>query len=229
MDVANLTHPRPRSGDPLLDEPVMSAYDFLPPPLREDLRRLGVVDDEDELDRRDALRAGMVGRGAEKAATHRRTRLPAALDRVMEYLLQQRVVPGCLTYSELIRAACFFFVSRLVEYLKSETLVTEVARMEMERSLFASRLAVHTADDAAATVRGSVGLSLRDQDYAAAYEALRNAKRFMGSLPAATQERFSIALYGDPTGEARPEGWELDPVAHLWSEVLAEELPEERA
>lgn len=216
-----MTHPLARAVE---RGPVTGVAEFMPPPFLEDLRAVGILTDEE--DEEQARLAGKAGRNArDKHTEYVRARVSATLARLADHLVESRLIDGVKTRSDLLNAALFFYIERLVSLAKNGTLATEMLRLKEEKRIYASRLRIHHGDEFADTVRKSARLALIAGDAIGARESLRSALAFSERLPEGTQERFSNRMFGDPDGRARPDEWAEDPVAVMWAEVL-DEAPE---
>lgn len=197
------------------------ANDMVPPPMKEDLRRVGLWVDENTIDRQGAL-PGSKGKAEPKIPIT--VQVSAIHARLMGHLIERRVMPGVHSRSDFARLAIHKMIEHLADEIQTGSFTTDWMRVESERQVYASRLAEFYGDEHALLLRKSVKLAEVSGDLAGAKRTLRSARRFMAQLPAPAAERFVKKMLG---GDEESFGGEVDEVAAIWGEVMAEE-PDEK-
>lgn len=206
--------------------PETGVLEFVPPPFQENLRRVGLWVDENQVgEALGAARTAARSRG--KDSVYVRTRISGTLARILAHMVEKKIIPGVESQGDILNAAVFFYVGALVDLLRSGNLSTEMLRLEEEKRVYATRLSIFEGDKLADLLRKSTHLALETGDPTGARQSLRNGRHFMERLPGGTQDRFRLKLYGDPEGVVMPEHWEEDRVATMWDEVLEERWVEE--
>lgn len=199
---------RPTSLDP--SQFKRSPYDpgRIPPPLPDELRRLGVFPAADGEPMSHRLKS-------DEKAVQIQARVPPAILYAVDRLIESRAY-NIRSRQEFFRTALANLAVEMADEVQQGHVRLLVRRLEEQRRMVAELRLVNDADEMADLTRKAAKGLMASGNAFATVQALRTAKRFAEDLPyAGLRARFEEKVGGAP-GE--------DDVGAVWARVLSGEL-----